>query len=71
MKNIGEAIMILEIQRYVMEKYCGNKDENDYIDEYDKNRKNRGKLCLGEGEYGIIIKRAIATGGRKCLNGAL
>lgn len=39
MKNIGKAIMILEIQRYVMEKYCGNKDENDYIDEYDKNRK--------------------------------
>jgi hypothetical protein len=34
MKNIGEAIMILEIQRY-----CGNKDENDYIDAYDKNRK--------------------------------
>ena len=39
MKNIGEAIMILEIQRDATEKYCGNKDENDYIDEYDKNRK--------------------------------
>lgn len=44
MKNIGEAIMILEIQRDVMEKYCGNKAENDYIDEYDKTEKPRKTL---------------------------